>query len=240
MTLLWILEDDEKLCDLLAGLCADVGWMLTPYTTPRGLEQALKTSTPDLLLLDQMLPVKSGVDVLSSLRNQGFSFPVLMLSALGAPSDRIAGLEAGADDYMSKPFLFRELQLRIEGLLRKTEAIPSLGQARNGAYQLGPVRFDPQRLELVGSSGSPVAISRGDAALLLALCQRPGQTLNRERLAWATGSLVDPSRSRTIDMRLSRLRRQLIAVGDGTDLVECLRGEGYQLRVAAVPLSEPA
>lgn len=240
MTLLWILEDDEKLCDLLGGLCADVGWMLTPFPSPRRLEQALEKATPDLLLLDQLLPVKSGIDVLTGLRSQGFSFPVLMLSALGAPSDRIAGLEAGADDYMSKPFLFRELQLRIESLLRKTEAIPTLGQVRSAIYQLGPVRFDPQRLELLGSSDTPVAISRGDAALLLALCQRPGQSLNRERLARATGSLVDPRRSRTIDMRLSRLRRQLIAVGDGTDLIECLRGEGYQLRVAAVPLPERA
>ncbi|MFN9911333.1 MAG: response regulator, partial [Pirellulaceae bacterium] len=82
------------------------------------MERALLVCTPDLLLLDQMLPLKSGLDVLGGLRRQGHRFPILMLSALNAATDRIAGLELGADDYLGKPFVFRELQLRIERLLR--------------------------------------------------------------------------------------------------------------------------
>lgn len=237
MTLLWILEDDERLCELLAGFCAELDWKLGAFTTPRRLEQELESGTPDVLLLDQMLPGKSGTDVLAGLRNQGHGFPVLMLSALGAPSDRIAGLEAGADDYMAKPFLFRELQLRVQALLRRSDAPAALTTPVTGAaYQLGAVRFDPVRRQLVGRSGSPVPISRGDTALLLALCRRQGEPVSREVLARSSGSLVDPGRSRTIDMRLSRLRRQLLALGDGQELVQSLRGQGYRLQVPVVPV----
>lgn len=236
MTLLWILEDDERLCDLLAGFSDEVGWKLAAFPTPRRLEQALEGTAPDVLLLDQMLPGKTGTDVLTGLRRQGHVFPVLMLSALGAPSDRIAGLEAGADDYMAKPFLFRELQLRIEALLRRSLSSPVLTTSLTTAYQLGAVRFDPVRRELVGNGGIPVPISRGDTALLLALCRRPGEPVSREVLARSSGSLVDPGRSRTIDMRLSRLRRQLAALGDGKEHVQSLRGQGYRLQVPVVPI----
>jgi two-component system phosphate regulon response regulator OmpR len=237
VTLLWILEDDERLCDLLAGFCAELDWKLAAFTTPRRFEQALESGAPDVLLLDQMLPGKSGTDVLAGLRNQGHGFPVLMLSALGAPSDRIAGFEAGADDYMAKPFLFRELQLRVQALLRRSDAPAALTTPVTGAaYQLGAVRFDPVRRQLVGPTGSPVPISRGDTALLLALCRRPGEPVSREVLARSSGSLVDPGRSRTIDMRLSRLRRQLLALGDGQELVQSLRGQGYRLQVPVVPV----
>jgi len=105
-----------------------------------------------------------------------------------------------------------------------------------GAYQLGAVLFDPVRRQLVGRSGSPVPISRGDTALLLALCRRPGEPVSREVLARSSGSLVDPGRSRTIDMRLSRLRRQLLALSDGQELVQSLRGQGYRLQVPVVPV----
>ncbi|MCS5690785.1 response regulator transcription factor [Cyanobium sp. FGCU-6] len=235
MTLLWILEDDDRLCDLLVASCAELGWKLAAFPTPRRLEQALDTSTPDLLLLDQMLPGKPGTDVLTWLRRHGYGFPVLMLSALGAPSDRIAGLEAGADDYMAKPFLFRELQLRVEALLRRNVACPDLATTSSTGYQIGAVRFDPARRRLVGRTGIPVPISRGDTALLLALCRRPGEPVSREVLARSSGSLVDPGRSRTIDMRLSRLRRQLVALGDGEEMVQALRGQGYRLQVPVVP-----
>jgi len=240
VTLLWILEDDDRLCDLLTASCAELGWQLAAFPTPRRLEQALTASSPDLLLLDQMLPGKPGTDVLAWLRRHGHGFPVLMLSALGGASDRIAGLEAGADDYMAKPFLFRELQLRVEALLRRSVTRPDLPTASTTAYQLGAVRFDPVRRRLVGSSGMPVPISRGDTALLLALCRRPGEPVSREVLARSCGSLVDPGRSRTIDMRLSRLRRQLVALGDGQEMVQALRGQGYQLQVPVdpVPLEE--
>jgi len=124
---LWILEDDSELCELLELRCAGQGWQLRAFHHPRTMEQALRDSEPDLLMLDQLLPLKCGTDVLTTLRRNGHGFPVLMLSALHGPSDRIAGLEAGADDYLGKPFVFRELQLRLSRLLAASQA------ARGGA-----------------------------------------------------------------------------------------------------------
>ena len=121
---IWILDDDEAMCALLSRQCQKLNWHMQALHHPRQLPKALQEGRPDVLLLDQLLPEKHGLDVLASLQQAGRAFPVLILSALGAPSDRIAGLEAGADDYLSKPFHFRELQLRVERLLRHPYAGP--------------------------------------------------------------------------------------------------------------------
>ena len=114
---IWLLDDDKALCRLLEPILNSRGWRPRSFHRPDDLLNALDGGAPDLLVLDQMLPDKSGTHVLANLRQAGWRFPLLMLSALGAPADRICGLEVGADDYLAKPFLPRELQLRIEKLL---------------------------------------------------------------------------------------------------------------------------
>lgn len=230
---LWILEDDAELCELLAHRCGRQGWQLTAFHHPRPMEEALQDSQPDLLMLDQLLPLKCGTDVLTTLRRNGHTFPVLMLSALHAPSDRIAGLEAGADDYIGKPFVFRELQLRLRRLLAAghTAVSPTPPGPLPGAtrYWIGPWRFDSLQRRLTPPAGEAINLSRGDSALLLALCREPGAVVTRQQLTQATGSLVDPEHSRTIDVRLSRLRRLLNQATGGRESLECLRGIGYRL-----------
>jgi len=98
---IWILEDDIALCGLIAEQCQRQHWQLQAFHHPRSLDAALTERFPDLLLLDQMLPEKSGTDILTSLRNRDHRFPILMISAMAAPSDRVQGLESGADDYIS-------------------------------------------------------------------------------------------------------------------------------------------
>ncbi|MEB3266029.1 MAG: response regulator transcription factor [Cyanobacteriota bacterium] len=226
---LWILEDDEQLCTLLKEQCLTMGWELETFHTPRTLERALADQCPDLLLLDQLLPDKLGSEVLARLRQGGHRFPVLMLSALGAPSDRIHGLEAGADDYLGKPFLFRELQLRVERLLRNRPPVdqPQLPQDRG--YQIGALLFSPHLLQLWDRTGEAHRLSRGDGALLQTFCRHPDQVLSRTQLGKASGSLVDPSQSRSIDMRVSRLRRLLSELQNGEEAIESVRGQGYRL-----------
>lgn len=240
---LWILEDDIELCRLLVERCTRRGWRMEPFHQPRALERALLECTPDLLLLDQMLPLKSGLDVLGSLRRQGHRFPVLMLSALNGASDRIAGLELGADDYLGKPFVFRELQLRIERLLR-AEPRPAPGSPAAGnadpaqvcdspfeanCFWIGALLFNPREFWLRPPDGALIRLTRGDTALLVALCREPDSVLSRESLARACGSLVDVSQSRTIDVRMSRLRRTLQELQPDTTLLESCRGMGYRL-----------
>lgn len=235
---LWLLEDDRELAALLRERCASHGWDLDCFEQPRVLEAALQARKPDLLVLDQMLPQCSGTEVLARLRIGGHRFPVLMLSALHAPSDRIAGLEAGADDYLGKPFVFRELQLRINALLARSQP-DGQESCRNPStaipLRIGCCILNPEERLLVIPDAPPEGLSRGDVALLLRLSRHPGEVVSRHALARATGTLVDVERSRTIDMRLSRLRRLLNRFHPGCDALECVRGAGYRLTLPVEP-----
>jgi DNA-binding response OmpR family regulator len=229
---IWILDDDEAMVSLLCRQSQKLSWNLQALHHPRQLPQALREGKPDVLLLDQLLPEKHGLDVLASLQQEGRAFPVLILSALGSPSDRIAGLEAGADDYLSKPFHFRELQLRVERLLRHpftnppAERSPSLPA---GVFQLANLRFEAgPDARLLSNDGDVQRLSRGECALLHAFCRSQGTTLSRAQLLQATGSLVIPGQTRTIDVRVSRLRRVLRDLA-GEELIQPERGMGYRL-----------
>ncbi|MEB3157501.1 MAG: response regulator transcription factor [Cyanobacteriota bacterium] len=229
---IWILDDDEAMVSLLSRQSQKLNWNVQALNHPRQLPQALRKGHPDVLVLDQLLPEKHGLDVLASLQQAGRAFPVLILSALGAPSDRIAGLEAGADDYLSKPFHFRELQLRVERLLRTpyanghAERSPSLPA---GTFQLANLRFEasPQP-RLISNDRGVQRLSRGECALLHAFCRSQGTPLSRAQLLQATGSLVAPGQTRTIDVRVSRLRRVLRDLA-GEELIQPERGMGYRL-----------
>jgi two-component system, OmpR family, phosphate regulon response regulator OmpR len=231
--MIWILDDDAELGALLQQQFKRGGLDARHLNHPRELELALKTSVPDLLVLDELLPVRRGTDLLAHLRQKHPQLPVLMLSALGSPRDRIAGLEAGANDYLGKPFLFRELQLRVERLLRSGPVTPLPGQA----WQLGTLHLDPQRLRLERADGAGQELSRGDMALLQLLCSRAGDVVSRQELGQASGSLVDAQQSRSIDVRLSRLRRLLLELQPDEQMIETVRGQGYRLTASVHRLS---
>jgi len=225
---IWILEDDIALCGLIAEQCQRQHWQLQAFHHPRSLDAALTERFPDLLLLDQMLPEKSGTDILTSLRNRDHRFPILMISAMAAPSDRVQGLESGADDYIGKPFLFRELQLRIQNLIDK-QPHTTLQSLPATVIRFANLRFEPSLQQIVSKQGEVIRLSRGESALLLVFCQQPEIVISRQSLAQLTGSLVNPERSRTFDVRISRLRRILRELTGGDDLIRPLRGEGYRL-----------
>lgn len=241
MTQIWILDDDSEFCRLVEEVLVDCGWQVCCFNEPGSLEDALESGSPDLLVLDQMLPQKPGTQVLANLRQAGHRFPVLMLSALGDPTDRVQGLEVGADDYLAKPFLPRELQLRLVNLLRAAEG----GRAdlrQQHAYRIGELLFHPADQLVSAADGRSERLSRGETALLLAFCQAPSLVLSREQLAQACGTLVEPGQSRTLDVRISKLRRLLErlsssgdAAGSGAPApIEAVRGRGYRLGITAV------
>jgi two-component system OmpR family response regulator len=163
-----------------------------------------------------------------------------MLSAMGTPSDRVEGLEVGANDYLPKPFLCRELLLRLQHLMSRSK--PELQrhhaqpQLRTGhTYLIGDLIFDPGAGSLrVG--GEDHGLTPGEVSLLLIFCEAPSLCHSRNDLLRLSGSFVTESTSRTIDVRVSRLRRKLKELNYGVDLIETVRGQGY--RLAAVPLSE--
>ena len=235
---LWMVDDDIQLCRMIQTFYEREGWIFRSFNTARLFELALLESQPDVAILDLMLPGKTGLELLQGMRRSGFSFPVLMLSAMGSPSDRVVGLEAGANDYVAKPFLCRELHLRIHKMLDSSKIELTAAKSSHPAaasYQWERVVFEVEsRLLVCGELCK--SLSRGDAALLEALCTANGP-ISRQELLSACGSLVDIPESRTIDVRIFRLRRVLKELSNGNDLIATVRGKGYQL--TQLPLAIP-
>ena len=220
-----VVDDDARLRALLQRYLSGEGFRVTTAADAAEARGKLRAINPDLMVLDVMMPGETGLALTESLRQeQGPDVPVLLLTARGAPEDRIAGFEAGADDYLGKPFEPRELVLRIRALLRRA---PPPAEPAAGPVQLGAAEFDPQRGELRGPEG-PVRLTGGEAALLSALARKPNEVLTREEIAAALD--MDDSGERAIDVQVTRLRRKLEADPREPRFLHTVRGRGYVLK----------
>jgi two-component system phosphate regulon response regulator OmpR len=228
-----VVEDDARLRERLARYLAQEGFRVTAAADAVEARARLGIVSPDLMVLDVMMPGESGLELTAWLRaTHGLDLPVLLLTARGAPEDRIAGFEAGADDYLGKPFEPRELVLRIRALLRRAPPPPvaTTSAAAAGPVQLGAAAFDVARGEL-WSGGAQVRLTGGEAALLLALAQKPNEVLSREDIAAALS--MDDAGERTIDVQVTRLRRKIEADPREPRFLHTVRGRGYILKPGA-------
>jgi two-component system response regulator CpxR len=215
-----LVDDDVQLCKLLAERLATEGFtMETVNDGPRGLERALSMECA-LVVLDLMLPGMGGLDVLRRLRKVS-PVPVLILTARGEDSDRILGLEMGADDYVQKPFNPRELIARIRAILRRTGGT----EAAAGPLVVGDIRIDPAVRE-AWLEDALLNLTSAEFALLEAFMREPGRVLSREQLTEAVlGRRLGPF-DRVIDVHVSNLRRKLGTAQDG-QRIKAVRGSGY-------------
>jgi two-component system, OmpR family, phosphate regulon response regulator OmpR len=221
-----VVDDDARLRALLSRYLAGEGFRVTTAETASDARDKLRFINPDMMVLDVMMPGESGLALTESLRrNQGHEVPVLLLTARGSPEDRIAGFEAGADDYLGKPFDPRELVLRIRAMLRR--ATPPVLAAPAGPVQLGPAEFDPERGELRSASGT-IRLTGGEAALLGALARKPNEVLSREEIVATLG--MDEAGERAIDVQVTRLRRKIEADPREPRFLHTVRGRGYVLK----------
>jgi two-component system phosphate regulon response regulator OmpR len=224
-----VVDDDARLRALLSRYLAGEGFRVTTAETASDARDKLRFMHPDMMVLDVMMPGENGLTLTESLRReQGNDVPVLLLTARGTPEDRIAGFEAGADDYLGKPFEPRELVLRIRALLRRASA-PSQ-EAPRGPVQLGVLSFDVGRGELTGPDGT-VRLTGGEAALLVALACKPNEVLSREEIAIALG--MDDAGERAIDVQVTRLRRKVETDPREPRFLHTVRGRGYVLKPGA-------
>ena len=193
--------------------------MLKAHDGITGAELAI-LERPDLVILDLMLPGKDGYGVFKELRRDSRSrdIPVIMLTARAQTEDRIQGLEAGADDYLTKPFSPKELMLRVQAVLKRSDGPP-------GAVEVtyGPFRFDKNSLKFY-LSGQPVELTSTEFKLLLFLTERAGKAQDRNDLLRTVWGYSDEVHSRTLDTHMKRLRQKL---GEHAAMVETVRGIGY-------------
>ncbi len=226
-----VVDDDARLRALLSRYLAEQGFRVTTAGHAAEAREQMRSMHPDALVLDVMMPGETGLDLTTSLRAQArHDLPILLLTARGAPEDRIAGFEAGADDYLGKPFEPYELVLRLRAMLRRV-APPAPAEAA-GPIRLGPLRFDTERAELSGPEGV-VHLTGGESALLTALAAHPNEVLSRE---WIVDVLsrdkvgLDEAGERAIDVQVTRLRRKIEADPREPRFLHTVRGRGYVLK----------
>ncbi|MDE2198644.1 MAG: response regulator [Rhodospirillales bacterium] len=227
--LILVVDDDARLRGLLERYLAENGFRVTTAQNAAEARDQLRFVQPDLLVLDVMMPGESGLDLTQSLRREHAELPVLLLTARGAPEDRIMGFEAGADDYLAKPFEPKELLLRIRAMLRRAAPAPA-SLAPSLPVTLGALAFDTGRGELRGPDGA-IRLTGGEAALLAALARRPNEILSREDIAEALG--MDEAGERAIDVQVTRLRRKIETDPREPRFLHTARGRGYVLKPGA-------
>jgi two-component system phosphate regulon response regulator OmpR len=231
--LILVVDDDVRLRGLLSRYLGENGFRVTTAASAAEARDRLRFLQPDLMVLDVMMPGESGLDLTGGLRAENSDVPVLLLTARGAPEDRIAGFEAGADDYLPKPFDPRELVLRIRAMLRRAPPPPPPGPP-SGPVRLGALEFDPDRGEMRGEVrpfSGPVRLTGGEAALLTVLARKPNEVLSREDIAAAIGA--DEAGERAIDVQMTRLRRKIEVDPRDPRFLHTVRGRGYVLKPGA-------
>ena len=216
-----VVDDDDRLRELLRKFLHENGIRVATASDAADARAKLAGLEFDLIVLDVMMPGQSGLEFCEELRRKS-TVPILMLTAMGEPEDRIAGLERGVDDYLSKPFEPRELLLRIHSILRRV-AKPPVAPAE---VRMGGVIFDPGREEL-RRDGQPVRLTSVEAALLKALAERSGEILSRDELCERTGA---GGGGRAVDVQVTRLRRKIEPDPRLPRYLQTVRGRGYVLR----------
>ena len=219
-----LVEDEPALARGLADNFKDEGYEVSVVERGDRVLEAIRDLRPELVILDVMLPGRSGLDVLRDLRATSAELPVLMLTAKSDVVDRVVGLELGADDYLPKPFAVRELLARVRALLRR-----SAGRAATGReLSLGRVRFDFRALTASSTQG-PVDLTPHDIRVLQLLAERRGEIVPRIEIVEEVCGLDSEATLRTVDNHVMALRR---AIGDDPRrprFLHTVRGEGYRL-----------
>lgn len=231
MPAILIVDDDAQIRGLLVEYLSGFGMTATAVADGAGMDEALSRDTFDLIILDLMLPGEDGLSLCRRLRANS-SIPILMLTARGETTDRIVGLEVGADDYIAKPFEPRELVARIQSILRRTQG--HADQPRGAASD--SVTFADWTLQmtmrqLVSANGTVIPLSNAEFRLLSVFVEHPNQVLSRDFLLEAARGRNMDLFDRSIDILVSRLRQKLNGGTPGEDaassLIKTVRGEGY-------------
>jgi DNA-binding response OmpR family regulator len=230
-TRLLVVDDDKKLCRLIKDYLEPLGYeVLTVHTGPEGLAKATAEKL-DAVILDIMMPQMDGLEVLRQLRAVS-NVPVLMLTGLGEESDRIVGLEMGADDYLPKTFSTRELLARLRAVIRRSRMTAArsskAADQREAPIIVGGLRIEPDT-RTVALDDKPLSLTAVEFDLLLALARVPGRVKSREQLLLEIADRDFEAFDRSIDVHISSIRRKLGDDAKSPHWVQTVRSVGYRL-----------
>jgi DNA-binding response OmpR family regulator len=215
-----IIDDDEKLNSLLTDYLARFGFGVTTATHPDDGLRQIKNSPPDLVVLDVMLPGRDGFDVCKEIRKSG-TLPIIMLTARGEVTDRVVGLELGADDYLPKPFEPRELVARIQSILRR-----SSGKVKSEVFRSGRLEIDFNR-QSVRVGGKLSDLTHMEYEILVMFVNNRGVVLDRDRILEEISGLDWEPYNRSVDVLISRLRQKLGESPKDPKYLKTVWGTGY-------------
>ena len=220
--MIYLIEDDASIRELVIYALNNSGFEAQGFDAPSAFWRAMAQQVPSMILLDIMLPEEDGLQILKKLRQNPATrrTPVIMLTAKGSEYDKVIGLEAGADDYIPKPFGMMELIARVKALQRRTGAAPV-----PESYCAGCLTVYPER-RLAEVNGHPVALTLKEFELLVMLLKNRGMVLTRDQLLNQIWGYSFDGENRTVDVHIRTLRQKLGAAGD---LIETVRGVGYRI-----------
>lgn len=224
---LLIVDDDERIRGLLQKFLIRHGFWVTSARDAEHARRILSGLEFDLIVMDVMMPGEDGISLTRGLRNDNVDTPILLLTAKGETEDRIAGLEAGADDYLAKPFEPKELLLRINAILRR---VPSDDVANEGPkmLQLGPVRYNVERGEMWRGE-ELVRLTATESALMKIFSSNVNEPVSRAKLVEDLGRDTGQAQERAVDVQITRLRRKIEQDPKQPRYMQTVRGAGYML-----------
>jgi two-component system, OmpR family, response regulator len=233
MPRLLVVDDNPEIRELLAKFMGMHGFDVSLAADGREMRHALEAGGVDLVVLDLMLPGEDGLSLCRWLRASS-NLPIVMLTAMGEETDRIVGLEVGADDYLAKPFSPRELLARVKAVLRRAGGIDASPAPRRTIYRFAGWRFDADQRELTAPDGVAVPMSSSEHALLIAFLQHPQRVLSRDQLIDLLRGRSAAPFDRSVDTQVSRLRRKIEDDQKDPKLIKTVWGEGY---IFSVPVT---
>jgi two-component system, OmpR family, response regulator len=220
-----VVDDDAELRGLLSTYLANAGFTVQAAADGKALDELLADSEPDLVVLDLMLPGEDGLSICRRLRASS-NLPILMLTASGEAIDRVVGIEIGADDYMAKPFLPRELLARVRAIVRRTSTRVPRTVPRT-RYQFAGWTLDEYDCSLHSTATGRLELTGGEYRLLHAFVSAPGRVLSREMIAKAMHGRSIESYDRSVDVAVSRMRKKLSGDANGPNLIRSVHALGY-------------
>jgi two-component system OmpR family response regulator len=227
-----MVDDDPGICDVVSEFLTKHGYSVETAADAASMQRVLERGGVDLMVLDVMLPGEDGLSICRRLAGGGTA--IIMLSAMGEDTDRIVGLEIGADDYLPKPCNPRELLARVRAVLRRRQDPKPVEERHGGALDFAGWRLDLVRRELRTPEGVVINLSSGEFSLLRALVERPQRVLTRDQLLDFARGPETEAYDRAIDVQISRLRKKLDDGGGGQELIRTIRNEGYMFSAKVV------